>query len=135
MGIASLKEIGKSSLPIVESLDLTNERKAKRSRTSKYVACKHAALVEQNKTMIRIKHEKNAAETALNSVREEKEAAEVDLQEVRGDLGDANDLVQQQYLAQDIWQRRFDELASMVAGQVDGAVISDIRSRSLARGS
>ena len=31
---------------------------------------------------------------------------------------------------QDIWQGRFDELASLVAGQVDGAVISCIRNRS-----
>jgi len=70
------------------------------------------------------------------SVREEKEVVEADLEEVRDDLGDANDPVQQQYLAQDIWQRRFDELVSLVeAGQVDGAMISDIRNRSLARGS
>lgn len=34
--IASLREIGMSSLPIVETLNLTSERKAKRSRTNKY---------------------------------------------------------------------------------------------------
>ena len=34
-----------------------------------------------------------------------------------------------------IWQRRFGELASLVAGQVDGSVVSAIRHRSLASGS
>ena len=72
----------------------------------------------------------------MKSVREEKEAVEADLGEVRDDLGEANDLVQQTYLAQDIWQRRFDKLADLAkAGQVDGAVISEIRNRSLATGS
>ena len=85
--------------------------------------------------MVHVKQEKNVAETALDGVHKEKVAVEADLEDVRGDLGDANDLVQQQYLAQDIWQRRFDELASLVAGQVDGARISDIRNRSLANGS
>ena len=33
---------------------------------------------------------------------------------------------------QDIWQRRFDELALLIAGQVDGAVISYICNQSLA---
>ena len=86
--------------------------------------------------MVQVKQEKNATETTLKRVREEKEVVKADLEEVRDDLGDANTLVEQQYLAQDIHQRRFDELASLVeAGQVDGAMIYDIRNRSLASGS
>jgi hypothetical protein len=36
-------------------------------------------------------------------VREEKETTEVNLEEARDDLGDANELVQQQALVTDIW--------------------------------
>mmetsp|Transcript_38975 Transcript_38975/g.70205 ORF Transcript_38975/g.70205 Transcript_38975/m.70205 type:complete len:187 (-) Transcript_38975:104-664(-) len=108
----------------------------KRPRTENVSRSNLAILHEQNQKMVQVKTEKSAAETTLMSVREEKEVVEADLEEVRDDLGDANDPVQQQYLAQDIWQRRFDELVSLVeAGQVDGAMISDIRNRSLARGS
>ena len=85
--------------------------------------------------MVRIKQEKHAAKITVNGVVREKNATQANLEEAREDLGDANDLVQQQYLAQDIWQRRFDELASMVAGQVDGAMVSDVRNRSQASGS
>ena len=95
-----------------------------------------ANLHEQNKKLVQVKEEKNTAEAALKSVLEEQEAVEADFEEVMENLRDANDLVQQQYLAQDIWQRRFDELASLAkAGQVDGAMISDIQNRSLASGS
>ena len=58
-----------------------------------------------------------------------------DLKEAREDAEDANETVQQQLLATDIWQRRFDELAALVAGQVDGASVLEIRSRTLASGS
>ena len=49
----------------------------------------------------------------------------------REDLDIANDTVQLQALATDIWQRKFDELAALVAGKVDGAAVAAIRDRSL----
>ena len=64
----------------------------------------------------------------LNSVREEKEAVEADLEEARDDLGDANDCVEHTYLAQNICQGRFSELADLAKDDpVDGAVIYEIR--------
>ena len=84
-------------------------------------------LHEQNKKLVQVKEEKNTAEAALKSVLEEQEAAEADFEEVMENLRDANDLVQQQYLAQDIWQGRFDELVSLVgSGQVVGEIISAV---------
>ena len=86
--------------------------------------------------LVQVKQEKNAAVATLNSVQEEKEAVEATLEEAKDDLGDAKECVEHTYLAQDMWNRRFDELANLAeAGQVDGSVISDIRNRSLATGS
>ncbi len=65
--------------------------------------------------------------------RASKHPCQANLDDARDDLGDDNDLVQQQYLAQDIWQIRFYELAMLAeVGQVDAAAISDIRKGSLA---
>ena len=84
-----------------------------------------------------MKQEKSHVETTLANIRGEKEAIEAKLEEVKGDLEDSNELVEQQALTTDIWQRRFDELVSLVeaGGQVDGATIAEIRNRSLASGS
>lgn len=126
--IASLKAEKKKSLPINETIDLTDEREAKRPRTQQHVVISRAALRAQQQSAVRIKREKSAAEVALEGARQENAVA-------RADLEDAHDLVQQVHLAQDVWQRRFDELAAMAAArQVDGFVIADIRNRSLASG-
>ena len=91
---------------------------------------------EQNQFMVRIKQEKNEAESSLRNVREEKETVEANLEETKGDLEDANELVELQPRATDVWQGRFDELVSLVeTGQANAAAISAIRNRSLTSGS
>ena len=59
------------------------------------------------------------------------------MEEVKDDLEDSNELAGQLTLTTNIWQGRFDELVSLVqaGGQVDGAMITQIRNRSLASGS
>ena len=114
----------------VDLVDLTNERENKRPRTESYTASTSNLAIrnEQNHKMVQLKQEKNEAVTTLQNVREE-------LEDARDDLGIANDTVQHQALATDVWQRRFDELALLAeAGRVDGATISEIRTRSLASG-
>ena len=141
--IASFKNALKAPLEqlkmIIDTVDLTGGetgRLNKRARTENMPTSSLAIQHELNQNMVRVKQEKNAAETSLRSVQKEKETVEANLEDVRGDLGDANELVEQEALATDIWQRRFDELASLVqAGRADGAAISDIRYRSLAGGS
>ena len=83
-------------------------------------------LRKQNKKLVQVKQEKNAAVTPLNSVQEEKDVMEADLEGSRNDLEDANACMEQTYPGQDIWIRRFDKLASMVARQDDGAILSEI---------
>ena len=126
---------------IIDPVDLTrdeNEPSNKRSRTGgtaiSSLAIMHQQNMEHNQKMVQVKQEKNVTETNLKSVQDKKEALVTDLKEAREDAEDANETVQQQLLATDIWQRRFDELAALVAGQVDGALISEIRNRSLASG-
>ena len=120
-------------------VDLTSEGSElanKRPRAGNTPKSSLAILHKQNKRLVQVKQEKNAVVTTLNSVREEKEAMEADLEGAREDLEDANECVKQTYLGQDIWNRRFDELADLAeAGQVDRAVIFEIRNRSLATGS
>ena len=99
------------------------------------LAIMHQQNMEHTHTLVQVKQEKNAAEANLKSVQDEKEALVTDLKEAREDAEDANETVQQQLLATDIWQRRVDELAALLAGQYDGASISEIRNRSLASGS
>ena len=128
---------------IIDPVDLTrdeNELSNKRPRMESTLKSNLAIVHQQNqqhtKTLVRVKQEKNAAETNLKSVQEEKEAAETSLNDTREDLEDANETVQQQLLATDIWQGRFNELVALVLdGQVDGAAIAEIRNRSLAIGS
>ena len=126
---------------IIDPVDLTrdeNEHSNKRSRTGgtaiSSLAIMHQQNMEHNQKMVQVKQEKNVTEINLKSVQDKKEALVTDLKEAREDAEDANETVQQQLLATDIWQRRFDELAALVAGQVDGALISEIRNRSLASG-
>ena len=89
-------------------------------------------LHKQNKRLVQVRQEKNAAVTALNSIRKEKEAVEVDLEVVRDDLKDANACMGQTYPGQDIWNRRFNELADLAeAGQDDGALTFEIYNQSL----
>eukprot|EP00956_Cyclotella_meneghiniana_P003473 scaffold4229_cov38-Cyclotella_meneghiniana.AAC.2 len=63
---------------------------------------------------------------------EEKDATKAELEDTREDLDIANETVQQQALATDIWQRKFDELAALVSGKVDEAAMALICNRSLA---
>ena len=67
----------------------------------------------------------------MKAVTEEKNSTIAELKDAREDLDIANDTVQLQALATDIWQRKFDELAALVAGKVDGAAVAAIRDRSL----
>ena len=84
---------------------------------------------------VQVKQEKNTAEANLNNVQNEKEVAEANLTDTREDLEIANETAEQQLLAADIQQSRFDELAALVAaGQVDGASIVAISNRPLTNG-
>ena len=78
----------------------------------------------QNQKMVQVKQVKVTIETTLNSVKG-------GIEETRGEAEDADDLVDQHTLMENIWMRRFDELATLVeAGQADGAAVADIRGRS-----
>ena len=84
-------------------------------------------LHKQNKRLVQVRQEKNAAVTALNSIRKEKEAVEVGLKVTRDDLKDANACMEQTYPGRDIWNKCFNELADLAeAGQYDGVVILKI---------
>ena len=52
---------------------------------------------------------------------------EADLEGSRNDQEDDNACMEQTYRGQDIWIRRFDKLASMVARLDDGAILSEVR--------
>eukprot|EP00956_Cyclotella_meneghiniana_P007848 scaffold10456_cov45-Cyclotella_meneghiniana.AAC.7 len=140
--IISLKSAIRGSMEqlnmILEPIDLTgdgeSEPPAKRPRNGMPATkSKLSIMHEQNQKMIKVKMEKNDAEANLKVVTEEKEFTKVELEDTREDLDIANETVQQQALATDIWQRKFDELAALVAaGKVDGAAVAAIRNRSLA---
>jgi hypothetical protein len=71
----------------------------------------------------------NDTRVFMSTLLAEKEAM---LTELKGDLYIAQETVQQQLLATDIWQRRFDELATLaIAGKVDKTRVTEIRNRSL----
>ena len=53
----------------------------------------------------------------MKAVTEEKDATKAELEDTREDLDIAIKTVQQQALATDIWQRKFDELAALVSGK------------------
>ena len=91
-----------------------------------------AIMHQQNQKLVQVKKEKNDTEVQLKVATEEKEAIKAELEEIEEDLEIAHETVQQQALATDIWQRRFDELAALVNGKVDGAAVAAIRNRSLA---
>ena len=57
--IASLEAEKKKSLPINETIDLTDEREAKRPRTQKHAVVGRAELNEQHQRLLRVKREKN----------------------------------------------------------------------------
>eukprot|EP00956_Cyclotella_meneghiniana_P015576 scaffold23941_cov42-Cyclotella_meneghiniana.AAC.5 len=123
---------------ILEPIDLTGDGKseppAKRPRNGMPATKSNLSIMhEQNQKMIKVKIEKNDAEANLKTVTEEKNCTKAELEDTREDLDIANETVQQQALATDIWQRKFDELAALVAaGKVDGAAVAAIRNRSLA---
>ena len=58
---------------------------------------------------------------------------EANLEEVKEDLEDSNELAGQLTVTANVWQGRFDELVSLIeaGGQIDGAMISEIRNRPL----
>ena len=116
-------------LPIVLTGDGESKPTAKRPRNG--IKSNLSIIHEQNQKMIKVKMEKNVAEANLKAVTEEKNSTEAELEDTREDLDIANETVQQQALATDIWQRKFDELAALVAGKVDGAAVAVIRDRSL----
>lgn len=71
----------------------------------------------------------NDTRVFMSTLLAEKEAM---LTELKDDLYIAQETVQQQLLATDIWQKRFDELATLaIAGKVDKARVTEIRNRSL----
>ena len=53
----------------------------------------------------------------MKAVTEEKDATKAELEDTREDLDIAIKTVQQQALATDIWQRKFDELSVLVSGK------------------
>jgi gas vesicle protein len=115
---------------IVDPIDLTDdgsEPKAKRPRIESTAKSSLAMMHEHNQQLVQVKQEKTVIAESLRTVTEEKEAIANNLEEAKEDLEDANETVQQQLLATDIWQRRFDELAALVAGNVDGAAVAQIR--------
>eukprot|EP00956_Cyclotella_meneghiniana_P025160 scaffold51847_cov39-Cyclotella_meneghiniana.AAC.4 len=69
---------------------------------------------------------------SLKAFTEERENTESEFDDSKEDSDIANETVQQQALATDIWQRRFDELAALVDGKVDGAAVAAIRNQSFA---
>ena len=69
---------------------------------------------EHNQKIAHVKQEKKADEASLETVRGEKEAVGASLEKVKIDLEDSNELVGQLTLTTNIWQGRFDELASFV---------------------
>ena len=115
-------------LPIVLTGDGESKPTAKRPRNGMTNIKSNLSIIhEQNQKIIKVKMEKNDAEANLKAVTEEKDAIKAELE----DLDIVNKTVQQQALATDIWQRKFDELAALVAGKVDGAAVAAIRDRSL----
>ena len=64
--IAALETGRKNSLPIVETLDLTDDREAKRPRTQKHAVVERAALREQDRKFLRVKQEKSDAATVAD---------------------------------------------------------------------
>ena len=137
---ASLKESLKNSKPIIDTVDLTSgesEPVSKRPRTEDTTKSNLAIMHEQNQhhtqRLVQVKKEKNAAEATLETVRGEKEAVEANLEEVKEDLEDSNELAGQLTVTANVWQGRFDELVSLIeaGGQIDGAMISEIRNRPL----
>lgn len=83
----------------------------------------------------------NAIKTAqkysasLVQVKKEMIDAEESLKEIRGNLDDANELMQQQTLTVDVWQSRFDELSKLALEQgLDAQKINEIRNRPLSSG-
>jgi hypothetical protein len=105
-----------------DPIDLTgddNEPTAKRPRIDSTAKSSLAMMHEHNQQLVQVKQEKTVIEASLRTVAE--------------DLEDANELVKQQTLATDIWQRRYDELEALVlSGKADGASAAEIRNRSLA---
>lgn len=139
--IASLKSAIRGSMEqfnmIPNPVNLTNDEESelpatKRPRTETSAMSNLAILHQQNQKLVRVKKDKNDTEAQLKVAIEEKEATKAELEETEEDLEIANETVQQQVLATDIWQRRFDELAALVNGKVDGAAVAAIRNRSLA---
>ena len=126
----------------IDPVDLTgdeNEPSNKRPRVGSTIKSNLSIVYQQNQQhtqrLVQVKQEKSEAETNLRGIQVEKEVMEANLNDTREDLEDANDLVQQQLLATDNWQGRFDEVTNLVlAGQADGAAIAEIRNRPLVNG-
>ena len=134
--IASLKAPFDQMKTIMETIDLSSGRNAASNKRPREEESNLATIHRKNQKIACVKQEKATVEESLANVIEEKEAVEADLEEVRGDLDDEKETVKLQLRATDIWQGRFDDLARRAAaGPVDGAVIAEIRNRSLASGS
>lgn len=107
-------ETGHSSHSTVSN---ASGRKRSKTGTVKSNRSNLAISHEQNQAITKVKHEKVAAETALDDVRE--------------DLDIANETVMQQTVFTDNWQSRFDELALLAeAAGVERSLISELRHRS-----
>ena len=100
----------------------------------------HDRAEEKDEELVAVKEDANrraaAAEAHLEVVRQEKNDVEASLREVEAELEDANELTNQQTLATDIWQGRFDEVSELAreAG-ADANRLLGIRNRPLSSGS
>lgn len=124
--VASMKSADKASSVqlkmISDTVDLTDENEAESSPIRLQRPSNLAIMYGYHQQLEKVKREKNDTETSLHAAKEK-------LEDVKDDLAIANETIVQQLLATDSWQTRFDDLAKR--GNVDEAVVAEIRNRSL----